>query len=817
MNQMYRQIFRFELRTQLRSLGFWASLLVVAALLLFNGVDSWELAPTHLLIKLVGGTTSFVFLLSAFVTLNGLSREERAGFSDVFFSLPPTNAAIYGGKLAAVAVSLSGFILLMLLGTLIIGPIRGEFGLQYWAVSGLLVLETALAVAAGISVAALLTAIIAQHRSRYVLALLWLVTVTLLAGLAYAYNRYEWLSFSPINIGEDPYFFNLVLGFFPGSGAMIRHALVQVCLAVLLFLVARCRFLRWREVVDPRLRRLATLALVLFVTSFAWQYVAWQQHHAEVAAQVNYYADARFSKTGSKAMADWQSLGAIGELQPGIGIARNFHVARYDINLQLDNPQGGLQADVVMLIEQPTKSSLFFTLHRTLVVGEVAWQPAAGSHSQHNGQASGTTVADQNTAGAWRPVNWQRAGDYLRVDLPADSAVSQQSSMLLRITYAGPTEGVWLGAWGKHHVQFVTKRGAYLQAQLGWYPLPGGWQLGASTGAMVNGFYREGILPPHPLVLLSAENGYKRSEFHLHVQPRFGHQVVSNLPSIGVNTMAGWVDGVSLFAAPLEMQQAHGLTIFAAPQVIHSVSALFDLYVEIKAFYQEELGLRIPGVTIVTVPDWLDRAFASYQGVGNNEYIKVSSLLGEVTAWRENELAVAIRDAKRARVDENRKYFAVKPLDMAIQRAFWNGSTGHASFRQHSVTAGYLQSAVVAGASRYMSLLLAEHTGEAGAAQYQAVIKGYLEYMWSFFAQVESAETARPKYLMELLATASAPQEPIRIDQRSTEIAQVVLFLHWLREQEGAARVGKLLAQLQAVTQQGPVTWQAWEGLIDAQ
>ena len=176
----------------------------------------------------MGGVTSFVFLLSAFVTLNGLSREEREGFSDVFYALPPTNAAIYGGKLAAAAVSLSGFLLLVLSAALLVGPSQGEFGLQYWTVSGLLLLETALAVAAGMAVAALLTALVTQHRSRYVLALLWLVGVTLLVGLGFASGRYEWLSFSPLNMGEDPYFFSLIFGFFPVAQVLRAHARASV-------------------------------------------------------------------------------------------------------------------------------------------------------------------------------------------------------------------------------------------------------------------------------------------------------------------------------------------------------------------------------------------------------------------------------------------------------------------------------------------------------------------------------------------------------------------------------------------------------------
>ncbi|HHT28533.1 MAG TPA: hypothetical protein GXZ82_15020 [Firmicutes bacterium] len=524
MSPLGKRIFQFELRAQLRSPGLWAALLVVAALLLFNSVDSWESAPAQLLIKLVGGVTSFVFLLSAFVTLNGLSREEREGFSDVFYALPPTNAAIYGGKLAAAAVSLSGFLLLVLSAALLVGPSQGEFGLQYWTVSGLLLLETALAVAAGMAVAALLTALVTQHRSRYVLALLWLVGVTLLVGLGFASGRYEWLSFSPLNMGEDPYFFSLIFGFFPGSAGIARHMLVQVFLVVLLFLVGRHRFLCRRENVDQRLRRLIASALVLLVASFAWQYAAWGQYRATVAAQVNYHADARFSKADSNARADWQSLSGEGDLRYGVGVAQNFHVARYHINLRLAHPQNGLQAEVIMLIEEPTQSSLFFTLHRTLAIDGVAWQPTLGES---------LNAAAQSANPSWQPIAWQRAGDYLRVDLPPNAVVSPEESLLLRITYAGPTNDAWLGWWGNNPVQFVTKQGAYLQAQLGWYPLPGGWRLGAAAGVMVNGVYKAGMPPPQPLRLTSPETGYRQSEFHLQVRTRPEWQVIANLPATG--------------------------------------------------------------------------------------------------------------------------------------------------------------------------------------------------------------------------------------------------------------------------------------------
>ena len=53
---------------------------------------------------------------------------------------------------------------------------------------------------------------------------------------------------------------------------------------------------------------------------------------ATVAAQVNYHADARFSKADSNARADWQSLSGEGDLRYGVGVAQNFHVARYHIN-----------------------------------------------------------------------------------------------------------------------------------------------------------------------------------------------------------------------------------------------------------------------------------------------------------------------------------------------------------------------------------------------------------------------------------------------------------------------------------------------------
>lgn len=738
MNTIFNAMLRQELQAHQRNYGLWAGLLVVAALLIFKAVDSFELAAAQLVLEMVAQVIPFLFLLAAFITLHGSGREERARFTDVFATLPISNNLIYRSKMLGTALTLSIYLLLILTTVLLIGPLKGHTDVLYWQAAAMTFAEASLAVFTGLSVGMLTTAIIPNYRARYVVALIWLVGMLLLSGLGTSYCLYELLPL--FTLSEEPFFFSLAMGFFPHTSAPFRHALVQVTLITLLLVMGRACFLRQREQFNRTWYKAAGGAMLVFLLAIGWNTCAWQQWRSAAKAEVAYHIIDKNSAT-----ADWRRISGEETLYVNETAILNFAVIRYEIDLNLTDLAEGFTAISTLTVTPNQLPRLYFTLLRSLKVQTVEYATHPSS--------------------TWRPPHWSRIGDFLAVDLPPE--LQKMPNILLRIRYNGTANVIWGGIRGSDPVQFVNKKGAYLNAQLGWYPLPGGRRLPFTNTNIAT--------------LSASPSTPKNVYFHLNLQTAPDQLAVSSLPTktIGAsNTMHGWTDSVSVFAGSLATIEGGGISFTAPAVLLPETTALQNAYTQLKTFYEQDLGIALPKLNLVVAPDWLERSFHEYLHNHIEGHTRLSYLLGNVPVWREIDAAIASGLAQKwADSGSNinsRLWWATKQLNASLQQTMWYDSTYP----------------IAVAASQYMTLLWYTHTlGESGSSKYQRIIN---EYQNDYALHIKLNTQGEYDY----------------------QIAEAILYLHHVRQQKGAKSVGAIINRLLIAVAQGESYKQVWQQII---
>lgn len=745
-----RDIVRFETRAHLRGFLLWAGVGVLTWLLVFTGADSWELAPSPLLLKMVGSGTPFFFLLAAFVTLNGTSREERAGFADVFHTLPVGNATIYGGKLLAAAACAGIYLGLILLTAAIVAVWKGSVDGQFWQVTLVVIVEALLAILSGIAVAGFLSAAIGDYRTRYVAALIWLVATGLLGGVSLSYGWHEVLGLGLLNVGDTPHCFSLAHGFYPDAAGIWRQGLVQLTFAFFLLVWGRYLFQRHRQSPGVWAGRSVALALMLFVAAYGLYAYQWKQWRSLMAAEASYY----LGGTGAL-LPDWQSVGGTTSLLPTGEEEPAFRVTAYDITLVLPQEDGDASATVVLAVTNSGEERLFFTL----------------THAMHVKSVEYHFDAQEQDSRTWREATWQRVGDFLSVTVPERAGA--EGNVALRMKYAIAAEQFWRGVQGRQLMQFAGDHGAYLNARLGWYPLAGGWHLGTAATMISRPVKASYVLPG--LQALDRQEAHRHllhAEFRLRVKTAPDQLVVTNLSpqGAGSNEWGGHADGVSVYVAPMSTFTAPGLEIAAPKQALRNVEVVYGVFEALQGFYSDLLGIDLPPIRVTVVPRWLDRTYSQWVA-SRTDHVRVSTLLGNTAAWREEEMAIVLRDAERWMVAGQPRgrllVWASQSLHAAIHKALWSGMDAQGD---------YTCNPVVEGAVQYLSTLWLEHAlGADGPTEYRLALQHY------------------------------RPQAEL-----GSQMAQVVVRLDEERQRGGGAAVGLLLRQLMTANGQGELSWQTW-------